>query len=147
VFEWGDQRLTSRLLEAQYPNYQQLLPKQFSHQMTVDRRSFLGALERISVLADQRNNIVKLSLDPAAGTVKVSVDAQDVGSGQETVSAQLTGEAMDVAFNVRYLIEGLKVVTSTEVQLQLNTPTSPAVLVPLGALKMQYLVMPVQIRS
>jgi DNA polymerase III subunit beta len=52
-----------------------------------------------------------------------------------------------VAFNVRYLIEGLKVVTSTEVQLQLNTPTSPAVLVPLGALKMQYLVMPVQIRS
>ncbi len=147
VFEWGDQRLTSRLLEAQYPNYQQLLPKQFSHQMTVDRRSFLGALERISVLADQRNNIVKLSLDPAAGTVKVSVDAQDVGSGQETVAAQLTGEAMDVAFNVRYLIEGLKVVTSTEVQLQLNTPTSPAVLVPLGALKMQYLVMPVQIRS
>jgi DNA polymerase-3 subunit beta len=146
VFEWGDQRLTSRLLEAQYPNYQQLLPKQFSHQMTVDRRLFLGALERISVLADQRNNIVKLSLDPA-GTVQVSVDAQDVGSGQETVEAQISGEAMDVAFNVRYLIEGLKVVTSTEVQLQLNTPTSPAVLVPLGSLKMQYLVMPVQIRS
>ncbi|MBE9029103.1 DNA polymerase III subunit beta [filamentous cyanobacterium LEGE 11480] len=147
VFEWGDQRLTSRLLEAQYPNYQQLLPKQFSHQMTIDRRLFLGALERISVLADQRNNIVKLSLDPSAGTVQVSVDAQDVGSGQETVAAQISGDAMDVAFNVRYLIEGLKVVTSTEIQLQLNTPTSPAVLVPLGSLKMQYLVMPVQIRS
>lgn len=147
VFEWGDQRLTSRLLEAQYPNYRQLLPKQFSHQMTIDRRSFLGALERISVLADQRNNIVKLSLDPEAGTVKVSVDAQDVGSGQETVAAQITGDAMDVAFNVRYLIEGLKVVSSTEVQLQLNTPTSPAVVVPLGALQMQYLVMPVQIRG
>ncbi|MFM2429560.1 MAG: hypothetical protein RLZZ511_773 [Cyanobacteriota bacterium] len=147
VFEWGDQRLTSRLLEAQYPNYRQLLPKQFSHQMTIDRRSFLGALERISVLADQRNNIVKLSLDPEAGTVKVSVDAQDVGSGQETVAAQITGDAMDVAFNVRYLIEGLKVLSSTEVQLQLNTPTSPAVVVPLGALQMQYLVMPVQIRG
>jgi DNA polymerase III subunit beta len=146
VFEWGEQRLTSRLLEAQYPNYRQLLPKQFGRQMTVDRRAFLGALERISVLADQRNNIVKISLDPA-GTATIQVDAQDVGSGQETIPAQITGDAMDVAFNVRYLIEGLKVVTSTEVQIQLNTPTSPAVLIPLGSLKMSYLVMPVQVRS
>jgi DNA polymerase III subunit beta len=147
VFEWGDQRLTSRLLEAQYPNYRQLLPKQFSHQMTVDRRAFLGALERISVLADQRNNIVKVAIDPATATATIAVDAQDVGNGRETIAAQITGEAMDVAFNVRYLIEGLKVITSTEVQLQLNTPTSPAVLIPLGALKMSYLVMPVQVRS
>ncbi len=147
VFEWADQRLTSRLLEAQYPNYRQLLPKQFSHQMTVDRRAFLGALERISVLADQRNNIVKVALDPQAGTATIAVDAQDVGSGRETIAAQITGEAMDVAFNVRYLIEGLKVISSTEVQLQLNTPTSPAVLIPLGALKMTYLVMPVQVRN
>jgi DNA polymerase III subunit beta len=146
VFEWGDQRLTSRLLEAQYPNYRQLLPKQFGRQMTVDRRAFLGALERISVLADQRNNIVKIALDPA-GTATIAVDAQDVGSGQETIPAQITGEAMDVAFNVRYLIEGLKVVSSTEVQIQMNTPTSPAVLIPLGSLKMSYLVMPVQVRG
>jgi DNA polymerase III subunit beta len=146
VFEWGDQRLTSRLLEAQYPNYRQLLPKQFSHQMTIERRLFLGALERISVLADQRNNIVKLSLSES-GEVMISVDAQDVGSGRETIAAQVSGGDMDVAFNVRYLIDGLKVISSTEVQLQLNTPTSPAVLIPLGALKMQYLVMPVQIRS
>jgi DNA polymerase III subunit beta len=146
VFEWGEQRLTSRLLEAQYPNYRQLLPKQFGRQMTVDRRAFLGALERISVLADQRNNIVKIALDPA-GTATIAVDAQDVGSGQETIPAQITGEAMDVAFNVRYLIEGLKVVSSTEVQIQMNTPTSPAVLIPLGSLKMSYLVMPVQVRG
>jgi DNA polymerase III subunit beta len=147
VFEWAEQRLTSRLLEAQYPNYRQLLPKQFTHQMTVDRRAFLGALERISVLADQRNNIVKISLNPQAGEATIAVDAADVGSGRETIAAQISGEAMDVAFNVRYLIEGLKVVSSTEVQLQLNSPTSPAVLIPLGSLKMTYLVMPVQVRN
>ncbi|MEB3338402.1 MAG: DNA polymerase III subunit beta, partial [Leptolyngbyaceae bacterium] len=63
VFELADQRITSRLLEGQYPNYRQLIPRQFSQQVTVERRLFLGALERIAVLADQKNNVVKVSLD------------------------------------------------------------------------------------
>jgi DNA polymerase-3 subunit beta len=147
VFQWDGQRLTSRLLEAQYPNYRQLIPQHFSHQMTVDRRLFLSALERISVFADQRNNIVKLTLEPDNNQVTISVDAPDVGSGQETLTAQLSGEEMEIAFNVRYLIDGLKAVNTAEVQLQLNTSTSPAVLTPLGSLKMTYLIMPVQIRN
>ncbi|MBW4519609.1 MAG: DNA polymerase III subunit beta [Scytolyngbya sp. HA4215-MV1] len=147
VFEWADQRLTSRLLEGQYPNYGQLIPKQFSRQLTVERRVILAALERIAVLADQKNNIVKLSMDSGKQEVTLSVDAQDVGSGKETIPAQITGEDLDVAFNVRYLMEGLKAFTTSEVQLQLNTATSPAIVTPLGSLKMTYLVMPVQIRS
>jgi DNA polymerase III subunit beta len=147
VFEWADQRLTSRLLEAQYPNYRQLIPRQFAHQVTIDRRALLSALERISVIADQRNNIVKMTLSSESQTADLSVDAQDVGSGQETIPAQITGEGMEVAFNVKYLIEGLKVINTTEIQIQLNTPTSPAIVSPLGSLKMTYLVMPVQVRS
>jgi DNA polymerase-3 subunit beta len=147
VFQWDGQRLTSRLLEAQYPNYRQLIPQHFSHQMTVDRRLFLSALERISVFADQHNNIVKLTLEPDNSQVTISVDAPDVGSGQETLTAQLSGEAMEIAFNARYLIDGLKAVNTGEIQLQLNTSTSPAVLTPLGSLKMTYLIMPVQIRN
>ncbi|MCY7407895.1 MAG: DNA polymerase III subunit beta [Alkalinema sp. CAN_BIN05] len=147
VFEWAEQRLTSRLLEAQYPNYRQLIPRQFAHQVTIDRKALLSGLERISVIADQHNNIVKMSIMPESQTISLSVDAQDVGSGQETIAAQITGEGMDVAFNVKYLIEGLKVINTTEIQIQLNTPTSPAILTPLGSLKMTYLVMPVQVRS
>ncbi|GAP97404.1 DNA polymerase III subunit beta [Leptolyngbya sp. NIES-2104] len=147
VFEWTDQRLTSRLLEGQYPNYRQLVPRQFTHQMTIDRRAFLSALERISVLADQKNNIVKVQLDPITEQLTLSVDAQDVGSGREAIPAQISGEGMDIAFNVRYLLDGLKAINSTEVQMQLNTATSPVVLSPLGNLKMTYLVMPVQVRS
>ncbi len=147
VFEWAEQRLTSRLLEAQYPNYRQLIPRQFAHQVTLDRKALLSGLERISVIADQHNNIVKMSIMPDSQSISLSVDAQDVGSGQETIAAQITGEGMDVAFNVKYLIEGLKVINTTEIQIQLNTPTSPAILSPLGSLKMTYLVMPVQVRS
>jgi DNA polymerase-3 subunit beta len=147
VFEWTDQRLTSRLLEGQYPNYRQLIPRQFARQMACDRRLLLGALERIAVLADQKNNIVKLSLDNTEQQLSLSVDAQDVGSGKETIPAQITGDDLDIAFNVKYLMEGLKVITTSEIQMQLNSATSPAIVSPLGGVKMTYLVMPVQIRS
>ncbi|MCL6436809.1 MAG: DNA polymerase III subunit beta [Leptolyngbyaceae cyanobacterium HOT.MB2.61] len=147
VFEWTDQRLTSRLLEGQYPNYNQLIPRQFARQMACDRRLLLSALERIAVLADQKNNIVKLSLDGVNQQLSLSVDAQDVGSGKETIPAQITGDELDIAFNVKYLMDGLKGITTSEVQMQLNSATSPAILTPLGGVKMTYLVMPVQIRS
>lgn len=147
IFEWDNQRLTSRLLEGQYPNYRQLIPRQFARQMTLDRRLFMSALERIAVLADQKNNIVKLSLSAPNQQLVVSVDAPDVGSGREAVPAQISGDDMEIAFNVKYLLEGLKVITAAEVQMQFNTPTSPSILTPVGGLKMTYLVMPVQIRS
>ncbi len=147
VFQWGDQYLTSRTLDGQYPNYGQLIPATFDRQVTVDRRLFLAALERIAVLADQKSSVVKLSLDAEQNQVTLSADAQDVGSAQESMAAQVSGEPLDIAFNVRYLMDGLKALNSSEIQIQLNSATSPVVLTPLGALKMTYLVMPVQIRS
>ena len=147
VFDLGHQRITTRLLEGQYPNYRQLIPRQFIRQLTVDRRLLIAGLERIAVLASQKNDIVKLSLNSGQQSLALSVDAQDVGSGREEVSAQITGEDLDIAFNVRYLLDGLKSLGSHEVQLQCNAATSPVILTPLGELKMTYLVMPVQIRS
>ncbi|MEM7771714.1 MAG: DNA polymerase III subunit beta [Cyanobacteria bacterium P01_E01_bin.6] len=147
IVEWDNQRLTSRLLEGQYPNYRQLIPQQFSRQSTVERRLLISALERIAVIADQKNGIVKLSLKTADKKIVISVDAPDVGSGQESISAQISGDDLDIAFNVKYLLEGLKAFESADVQLQFNSATSPAVATPLGGSKMTYLVMPVQIRS
>jgi len=147
VFQWGDQYLTSRTLDGQYPNYGQLIPKSFNRQLTLDRRLFLSSLERVAVLADQKNSVVKLTLDSAGQKVMLSADAQDVGSGQESMPAQVTGEDLEIAFNVRYLMDGLKALNAGEIQMQLNTATSPVVVTPLGALKMTYLVMPVQVRS
>ncbi|MEM9485342.1 MAG: DNA polymerase III subunit beta [Cyanobacteria bacterium P01_F01_bin.116] len=147
VFELGHQRITTRLLEGQYPNYRQLIPRQFERQLTIDRKQLMAALERIGVLADQRNNIVKLSIASNPQTLALSVEAQEVGSGREEMSAQVTGDDLDIAFNVRYLLEGLRALPSAEVQLQCNSATSPAILTPISGLKMTYLVMPVQIRS
>lgn len=147
IFELGDQRITTRLLEGQYPNYRQLIPRQFQRQLTLDRKQLVMALERIAVLAGQRNDIVKLCIDQAGQQLSLSVEAQEVGSGHERLPAQVTGDDLDVAFNVRYLLDGLKSFPSSEVQIQCNSATEPSILTPLGGLKMTYLVMPVQIRS
>ncbi|MGD1714837.1 DNA polymerase III subunit beta [Hydrocoleum sp. CS-953] len=149
IFELGEQRLTSRKLEGQYPVYQQLLPNKFTNQINVDRKQFLGAVERIAVLADQKNNILKCTIDNVNQEISLSVDAQDVGSGRESMAAQISSdEPEEIAFNVKYLIEGLKAIPSaSEISIQLNTATTPVVLNPLGGLKMTYLIMPVQLRS
>jgi DNA polymerase-3 subunit beta len=147
VFEWADQRLTTRLLKGQYPNYRQLIPRQFVRQVTVERRVFINALELIAVMADQKNNIVKLSLDGAKEQLSLSVDAQDVGSSKQTIPAQISGEDLDIAFNVKYLMDGLKALTTSDILLQMNTATSTAIITPLGGLQVTYLIMPVQIRG
>ena len=147
IFQGIDQRLTSRTLEGQYPPYHQLIPNQFQRQLTIDRRKLLSAVERIAVLADQKNNVVKFSIDSVNQQLSISVEAQDVGSGQESMAAEVTGESLDIAFNVKYLIDGLKALSTTDIQIQMNAPNSPVILTPLGGLKMTYLVMPVQIRN
>jgi DNA polymerase III subunit beta len=147
IFEWQNQRLTSRTLEGQYPAYHQLIPRQFERELTLDRKQFLSALERISVLADQKNNIVKVSIDSESQEITLSCEAQDVGNGRESMPAQILGEEIDIAFNIKYLMEGLKALPSTEIQMQLNSSLTPVIFSPLSGLKMTYLAMPVQIRN
>jgi len=147
VFEWQNQRLTSRTLEGQYPAYRQLIPRQFERHITIERKQFLSSLERIAVLADQKNNIVKVNIDSTAQEMTLSVEAQDVGSGQESVAAQISGDDMIVAFNIKYLMEGLKALPSSEIQMHLNQPLTPVIFTPVGGLKMTYLAMPVQLRN
>lgn len=148
VFLAADQMVTSRTLEGTYPNYRQLIPDGFSRSLGLDRRGLIAALERIAVLADQHNNVVKFSSEPDQGLVQISADAQDVGSGSESLPASLSGDAMQIAFNVRYLLDGLKAMASERVVLHCNAPTTPAVLKPEQETDgFTYLVMPVQIRS
>ena len=148
VFLAADQMVTSRTLEGTYPNYGQLIPDGFNRTLALERRGLIAALERIAVLADQHNNVVKFTSQPDEGVVQISADAQDVGSGSESLAASLTGDAIQIAFNVRYLLDGLKAMGSDRVVLHCNAPTTPAVLRPEGdAEAFTYLVMPVQIRS
>ena len=149
VFLAADQMVTSRTLEGTYPNYRQLIPDGFNRSLAMERRALVAALERIAVLADQHNNVVKFSSRPEDGVVLISADAQDVGSGSESLAAEMSGDAIQIAFNVRYLLDGLKAMAVDRIVLHCNAPTTPAVLRPQQDEEngFTYLVMPVQIRS
>ena len=147
VFEWQNQRLTSRTLEGQYPAYRQLIPSSFERELILDRKQLIGALERIAVLADQKNNIAKVSIDSESQEITLSVETQEIGSGRESMPAQIKGDEIDIAFNIKYLMEGLKALPSAEIQMQLNNNLAPVIFSPVGGIKMTYLAMPVQLRS
>ena len=148
VFLAADQVVTSRTLDGTYPNYRQLIPDGFARSFDVDRRAFISSLERIAVLADQHNNVVKVNGDSTSELLQISADAQDVGSGSESLSAEFIGDAVQIAFNVRYVLDGLKVMDSDRIVLRCNAPTTPAIISPKDDdIGFTYLVMPVQIRS
>jgi DNA polymerase-3 subunit beta len=149
IFELGDDlKLTSRKLEGAYPAYRQLLPTQFLNQVSVDRRKFQSALERIAVLADSRNNVVRCTIDQEQQQVQLSVESQDVGSGRESMEATVSSNTpQEIAFNVKYLMDGLKALSSGEITIHLNSATQPVIFTPLSGLKMTYLAMPVQLRD
>ncbi|KKZ15402.1 MAG: DNA polymerase III subunit beta [Candidatus Synechococcus spongiarum 142] len=149
VFLQADQVVTSRTLAGDYPKYDKLIPETFTRSFTVDRMLLFTALERVAVLADQQNSVVKLSVAMAERQLRVCAEVQDVGSGDESVPlAAGEGGDIDVAFNVRYLLDGLKVLPAPDVTFQMNNPTNPVVLRPhSGDVKFTYLVMPVQIRT
>jgi DNA polymerase-3 subunit beta len=147
VVHWADQLLTSRTLDGTYPNYRQLIPASFARRIVVERRLLLAALERVAVLADQQNNVVKISVEPEIGKLLIQADGGEVGSGSETVAAEISGDALQIAFNVRYLLDGIKAMTGDQLAISCNAPTTPVVLTPVDESRFTYLVMPVQVRQ
>ena len=147
VFISSNQIITTRTLEGSYPNYSQLIPDNFSKLFIFNTKKIIEALERIAVLADQQNSVVKIKLEEK-DLASISADAQDIGSANELVPVSYDFDQFDIAFNVRYLLEGLKVISSQNVIFKCNLPTTPAVLVPEDNINsFTYLVMPVQVRS
>ena len=147
VFISANQIITTRTLEGTYPNYSQLIPDSFSKVFKFNKNSFIESLERIAVLADQQSSVVKINLNDDR-YASISADAQDIGNAEELLPVTYSGEKLEIAFNVKYLLEGLRVISSENVLLKCNLSTTPAVLVPDDNItSFTYLVMPVQVRS
>ena len=147
VFISSNQIITTRTLEGTYPNYSQLIPDSFSKVFKFNKNSFVDSLERIAVLADQQSSVVKINFNDDK-YASISADAQDIGNAEELLPVTFTGEKLEIAFNVKYLLEGLRVISSENVLLKCNLSTTPAVLIPDDNISsFTYLVMPVQVRS
>jgi DNA polymerase-3 subunit beta len=142
VFEAGGTRLTTRLIEGEYPNYRNLLPSSYPNLLTVGRESLLEALRRVKILA-QDSTPVRLTL--GRETLQLTAITQDVGNAVEEIDASYDGEEMTVAFNPDYLASGIDAIEGDEVTLATMDPMKPAVLRGVGHDDYLYLLMPVRV--
>ena len=134
----------SRILDGKYPDVVALMPKSFQHTMTMDRHRFTRCLERVALIAEAHNNVVKLVA--AAGALAITAEA-DANSGKELITYEGTATGT-WAFNVHYLLDGLKAMRHAEtVTLSANSATTPVVLTPTSMTEQTYLIMPIQIRE
>ena len=142
MFESGATKLTTRLIEGEYPNYRNLLPSSYPNMLTVGREALLEALRRVKILA-QDSTPVRLAL--GGDTMQLTAITQDVGNAAEEIDAQYSGSEMTVAFNPDYLAAGVEAVEGDDVTLSTLDPMKPAVLRGVGHDDYLYLLMPVRV--
>ena len=141
VFAADDVWLTTRRIDGQFPNYRQLLPETFEHEVTLPRAEFLDVVRRVGVLV-QRTSPIQLRF--AEGELRVLARTQDVGEAQETLPVAFTGEPMEIGFNAEFLREGIESVSADDLRLRLISPLRPAV-IDGGPDDPTYLIMPIRL--
>ncbi|NTW13847.1 MAG: DNA polymerase III subunit beta [Candidatus Moranbacteria bacterium] len=126
-FEIDGLLIVSRIINGKYPDYKQILPKEFTYSAKVSREELLRAVRMASVFASQMNGEMLLSLVPEKGELVVASRSSDVGENKTVLSGDITGnESLNVLFNPRYLLDGLNVLDSKDVILKMNSKSSPA---------------------
>jgi len=141
VFSADGVWLTTRRIDGQFPNYKQLLPEQFEHELTLPRAELLDVVRRTAVMA-QRNSPLRLRF--AEGELIVSAQTQDVGEARESMPVAYTGEPLEIGFNAEFLRDGIESVDDDELRLNLISPLRPAVMN--GQMDdFSYLIMPIRL--
>ena len=141
VFVAGGVTLTTRRIDGQVPNYKQLLPETFEHEVTLPREDLLEVVRRTSVMA-QRNSPLRLRF--SEGELTVSAQTQDVGESRETLPAGFTGEPMEIGFNAEYLRDGIESIVGDELLFRLINPLRPGLIQGVGE-TFSYLIMPIRL--
>jgi len=133
--------LTTRRIDGQFPNYRQLLPEAFEHELTLPRVELLDVIRRASVMI-QRSTPLQLRF--AEGELTVIARTHEVGESQESMPVAYTGELLEIGFNADFLRDGLELLDSDDVRVKLISPLRPAVIQGEGD-DFTYLVMPIRL--
>ena len=144
VFGVGGTVLSSRLIEGQFPSWRQLIPETFEHEVRLPREEFAEIARRVSQLA-QRNAPLRLAF--SEGELTVAAETPDIGDASEAMPAPFTGEAMEIAFNPQFLVDGAESVATEQIAVQLSSPLRPGLLRPVDGDDFSYLVMPIRLNA
>jgi DNA polymerase III subunit beta len=142
LFVLGRIVLSSRLIDGQFPNYRQLLPETFEHELRIAGGELTDVVRRISLLA-QKNAPLRLAFTP--GELTVSAQTPDVGEARESLPVAFQGEPLEIGFNPEFLRAGLEAVEEGDVLLKLISPLRPGLIEAGDASRFKYLIMPIRL--
>ena len=142
VFDLGDVVLSSRLVEGRFPNYQQLLPESYEHELRVPRAELLEVIRRISLMA-QKNAPLRLRFSD--GELEISAQTPDLGDAREGLPVPFKGEPFEIGFNPEFLRDGLESAESDELVLKLISPLRPGLIQSGDDGGFLYLIMPIRL--
>ncbi len=143
IFRKSGLLLTSRLMEGNYPNYQQVIPKESGKHINVNRAELESALRRVSVLSKDKASAVKVSF--TSGKMTLFSSSPDYGEATEELPARYEGDALNTGFNARYLLDTFSVMDGETVSLQMDTPLSPCLIQEPESPGFKCVVMPIKI--
>ena len=142
LFTIGRVILSSRLIDGQFPNYRQLLPESFEHELRLAGNEFTDVVRRVSLLA-QKNAPLRLAFAP--GEVTVSAQTPDVGEARESMPVAFQGEPLEIGFNPEFLRAGLEAIDEGDVLLKLISPLRPGLIEAGDESRFRYLIMPIRL--
>ncbi|MBL7150186.1 MAG: DNA polymerase III subunit beta [Candidatus Pacebacteria bacterium] len=135
--------LSSKLIEGEYPNYQEIIPKKYETQVVLERQEFLNQIKAASLFSGKINE-VKFKIDPKKEIVEISSQNPETGEYHSLLPGKIKGKEEEISFNYRFLNNGLLNIKSSEVIFELNGEVGPGVLKPVGDASYIYVVMPIK---
>lgn len=134
--------IITRIIDENYPNYNQVIPKEFSINAVVKRIDFEGALKRVSMISSDKTKIVTMKFDK--DKMLISAQARDEGEAYEELDIKYNGSPIEITFNSTYLLDVLKVIEMEEIEIKLNSSTDPGVISHVGSSNFTYVIMPIR---
>ena len=142
TFETSTHFLSTRLISGEYPRYHELFPTDYKYRAAFQREEVQNAIERVAVMSDERTHLIKMHFE--GDTLQITSHTPDVGKAQEELSMSFEGQVIDIALNVRYVLDVLQRLSAAEMSLEMTGPLKPLIFKGVGDDNYKYLLMPVQ---
>jgi DNA polymerase-3 subunit beta len=132
-----------RLIEADYPDYRQVIPQSLDKTAKLKREDLLGALKRVSLMAHEKSKGVKLNIQD--GTLSVASSNPDMGEARDEINIEYSGEPAEIGFNAKYMLDCLEVMKDTEIEFHFKDKTKPGLIQSANSKNHTYVIMPMRI--
>jgi len=136
-------RLTSRLIEGDYPNYQEIIPTSFKTQIILDKNEFLNQIKTTSLFSGNTSKI-DININPDKESINFFAQNVDFGESKSSMKGKVKGEKVETSFNFKYLIDGISNIEDSNVVFELNGDDGPALLKSVNNDNYVYILMPIK---